>query len=84
MGHLKLKRGAFLAIMYYTPSDHYLPSWTLTYLSMYTYDSYNSLGYTYNLVILFLSNHNVHKSSCGLCFWAPDSLIDRFQVNSVN
>ena len=30
------------------------------------------------LEILFLSNHNIHKSSCGLCFWASDPLIDRF------
>ena len=27
---------------------------------------------------IFSSNHNVHKSSSGLCFWAPDPLIDRF------
>ena len=26
----------------------------------------------------FLSNQYVHKSSCGLCFWAPDPLIHRF------
>ena len=24
------------------------------------------------------SNRNIHKSLCGLCFWAPDPLIDRF------
>ena len=24
----------------------------------------------------FSSNHNVHKSSCGRCFWAPDPLIE--------
>ena len=24
---------------------------------------------------IFPSNHNVHKTSCGLCFWAPDPLI---------
>ena len=29
----------------------------------------------------FLSNHNVHKSLYGLCFWASDSLIDRFYIN---
>ena len=23
----------------------------------------------------FSSNHNIHKSLCGLCFWAPDPLI---------
>ena len=27
---------------------------------------------------LFSSNHNIHKSSCGLCFWASDPLINRF------
>ena len=26
----------------------------------------------------FSSHHNVHKSLCGLCFWGPDPLIDRF------
>ena len=31
----------------------------------------------YTLDILFLSNHNIHKSLCGLCFWASDPLIDR-------
>ena len=30
------------------------------------------------LDILFSSNHNIHKSLCGLCFWASDPLIDRF------
>ena len=33
------------------------------------------------LDILFSSNHNIHKSSCGLCFWASDPLIDRFYQN---
>ena len=28
--------------------------------------------------ILFSSNHNIHKSSCDLCIWASDPLIDRF------
>ena len=32
-------------------------------------------------IYLFLSNHNVHKSSLGLCFWAPDTLINRFYLN---
>ena len=31
-----------------------------------------------NLDILFSSNHNIHKSSYGLCFWASDSFIERF------
>ena len=29
----------------------------------------------------FSSNHNVHKSSCGLYFWAPDLWIYRFAYN---
>ena len=27
---------------------------------------------------LFPSNHNIHKISRGLCFWASDTLIERF------
>ena len=34
---------------------------------------------TRKLDILFSSNHNIHKSSSGLCFWASDPLIERFQ-----
>ena len=34
------------------------------------------------LDILFSSNHNIHKSSSGLCFWASDPLIDRFYENN--
>ena len=30
------------------------------------------------LGILFSSNHNIHKSSCGLFFLASDPLIERF------
>ena len=30
------------------------------------------------LDIVFPSNHNIHKSSYGLYFWASDPLIDRF------
>ena len=26
----------------------------------------------------FTSNHNIHKSSCDLCFWTSEPLIDRF------
>ena len=35
------------------------------------------------LDVLFSSNHNVHKSLCGLCFWAPDALnmIDFSKIN---
>ena len=31
-----------------------------------------------SLDVLFSSNQNIHKSSSGLCFWASDSLIERF------
>ena len=45
-----------------------------------------SICTSYNLYVpfdryTFLSNHNIHKSSCGLCFWALDPLIDRFYKN---
>ena len=33
------------------------------------------------LDILFSSNHNIHNSSCDLCFWASDQLIDKFYKN---
>ena len=36
------------------------------------------LIHMYTLDILFPSNHNIHKSLCGLCFGASDALIDRF------
>ena len=26
----------------------------------------------------FSSNHSIHKSSCGICYWDSDPLIDRF------
>ena len=32
----------------------------------------------FKLGILFSSNHNIHKSSSGHCFWASDPLIDEF------
>ena len=31
-----------------------------------------------NIRYTFSSNHNIYKSSCGLCFWASDPLIERF------
>ena len=34
--------------------------------------------YVCTLDILFSSNHNIHKSLCGLCFKTPEPLIDRF------
>ena len=36
------------------------------------------VAFMYQLDILFSSNHNIHKSSCGLCFSASDPLINRF------
>ena len=33
----------------------------------------------YTLDILFSSNHNINKSLFGLCFWALDSLNERYQ-----
>ena len=35
---------------------------------------YNQIS---KLDILFLSNHNIHKSLFSLCFWASDPLINR-------
>ena len=34
-------------------------------------------AHAHTLDILFLSNHNIHKSSCGRCYWASDHLIER-------
>ena len=33
------------------------------------------------LDILFPSNHNIYKSSCGLCFWVSDLIINTFYWN---
>ena len=37
----------------------------------------SSSGIYHGLDILFSSNHNIHKSSHGLCFWTSDPLINR-------
>ena len=37
--------------------------------------------YISTIDILFSSNHNIHKSLSGHCFWATDPLIDRFYEN---
>ena len=34
---------------------------------------FKKLGFLHRYTLF--SNHNVHKSSCGLCFWAPHPLI---------
>ena len=39
---------------------------------------YPGLSWIVPLGILFSSNHNIHKNSFVLCFWASDPLIDRF------
>ena len=31
--------------------------------------------------MIFSSNHNIHKSLCGICLWASGPLIDRFYKN---
>ena len=36
------------------------------------------------LDILFSSNHNIHKSSSGHCFWTSDPLIERFFIKSID
>ena len=44
----------------------------------FTKCGYIYLLYRYILDILFSSNHKIHKTLCGHCFWASDPLIDRF------
>ena len=36
------------------------------------------------LDILFSSNHNIHKNSCGLSFWTPDPFNRLIIVKSIN
>ena len=59
-----------------TSSSGSLKSW------MRTFSKVESLWQLYiymgTLDIFFSSNHNIHKSSCGLCFLASDPLIDTF------
>ena len=47
------------------------------FLNRYTY----KLFYASTLDVLFSSNHEIHKSSHGLYFWASDPLSDRFYKN---
>ena len=47
---------------------------------MYHFDKKSNMNDTGKLDILFPSNHNIHKSSCCLCFLASDPLIDRFYL----
>ena len=41
-------------------------------------DSSICILHIHSLDIHFSSNHNIHKSSLSLCFWASDTLIYRF------
>ena len=49
----------------------------------------SSVSYIYSILtysihiryIFFRQNHNIHESSCGLCFWASDPLIHTFYKN---
>ena len=67
-------------------SDFYNAHYLFRYLDviMYIATQYYNLKKMWNrsiLDILFSSNRNIHKSSCGLCFCASDLLIDRFYLN---
>ena len=42
------------------------------------FNTLHNILYTYTIRYIFSSNHNIHKSSSGLCFWASDPLIERF------
>ena len=37
--------------------------------------------YVCSIRYTFSSNHNIHKSLCGLCFCAPDPLIDKIKAS---
>ena len=76
-----------MIFIYYNISQWSLKNQTLTELSFATAaacrkkkKSCREFTYilTTRLDILFSSNHNIHKSSCGLCFSASDPLIKRF------
>ena len=43
------------------------------------FSSTSRVVYVARLDILFPSNHNSHKSPCGLCFCSSDPLIERLQ-----
>ena len=50
-----------------------------TQKNLYYLSYYSNCCNTYVLLdILFLSNHNIHKSSAGHCLWSSDPLIERF------
>ena len=45
-------------------------------LKVYSINAFHLMLPLCSLDILFSSNHNIHKSSYGLCFWTSDPLID--------
>ena len=59
-----------------------IPACTISYFNLLL-SAIQSIVYSI-VDILFLSNHKVHKSSCRHCFWAPDPLIHRFLLKSIN
>ena len=59
--------------------DHSLTLFSPKSIKYYRNQISTTVKSTYTLDILFfLSNHNINKSLCGLCFWASDPLLDRF------
>ena len=44
---------------------------------------FKNVHYLLSLDILFSSNHNIHKSLCGLRFWASDPLTERLYYNQL-
>ena len=49
--------------------------------STFCVEYFRNLNIQRKLDILFSSNHNIHKSLCGLCFWPSDPLIGKFYYN---
>ena len=66
-------------------ADIIVDSWVIwTYLKMFKLGGHDVSAFRQLLPrvdILFLSNHNVHKSLCGLCFWASESFNWQIFVN---
>ena len=62
----------------HTKQTHTHYTYVMKIPSIFFYDERNTL---YTLDMFFSSNHNVHKSSCDLGFWASDPLIGIFLKN---
>ena len=50
----------------------------ISYKSLILFKWWQTILHIYTLDILFSSNHNIHKSLSGHCFWASDPLIERY------